>query len=186
MIKLNSIGLFAFLKTLSMRWVTASWVSGSPSLSIQCMPADGQSYFSCQWLRMCVLVEDLDMYFIQQLVIYQRGLTSYQLHSRHHQHSLPSFVVYYWPLAGSITKPFCWICFLLNIVLPWMAVVSDAEKSGEWLLLPNMGIMSIFGALLRRLELSTEITGSSNSSQSIPAIINEMGVNGGASGRLPI
>lgn len=67
-----------------------------------------------------------------------------------------------------------------------MAVVSDAEESGEPLLLPNMGAMSIFGALLRRLEPSSENTGSLNSSGSIPASIDEMGVKGGASGRLAI
>jgi hypothetical protein len=49
-----------------------------------------------------------------------------------------------------------------------------------------MGAMSVFGAQLRRLGPSSENTGSSNSSGSIPASIDEMGVKVGASGRLAI
>jgi len=73
------------------------------------------------------------------------------------------------------------IFFRLNMVLPVVAVVSEADDSTElWLVLPKDGVNRVFGALLRRLDPSSENWGSSNSSGSIPSSMEEIGVRGGA------
>jgi hypothetical protein len=64
------------------------------------------------------------------------------------------------------------------MVIPEVPVISEADDSIEWLVHPTDGVKRVLGVQLRRLESSSKNWGSSNSSGSITASMEEIGVRG--------